>query len=109
MPKKVPLIVFPVKDLEKAKKFYSTYLETEPYCDADYYVGYKVDGLEVGLDPHGKSVVSYVDVDDIASSIKALKEVGAEVVMESKDVGEGLLVAQVEIEGNIMGLRQPVK
>jgi predicted enzyme related to lactoylglutathione lyase len=110
MANKIPLIVFPIKDLEKAKKFYNTFLDTEPYVDSTYYVGYKLDGLEVGLDPNGKAVISYIDVDDIEASIKTLKEVGAEVVMDSKDVGGGLLVAQVkDSDGNVVGLRQPVK
>lgn len=109
MANNIPLIVFPVKDLAKAKKFYNTYLDTEPYVDGDWYVGYKTADREVGLDPNGKAVVSYIDTDDIQASLKTLQEVGATVVMEPKDVGGGLLVAQVEIEGNTMGLRQPTK
>lgn len=105
----IPLIVFPVKDLEKAKKFYSTYLDTEPYVDGAYYVGYKTGDAEVGLDPNGKAVVSYIDTDDIDASLKTLQKAGAAVTMEPKDVGGGLLVAQVEIEGNTMGLRQQAK
>ena len=105
----IPLIVFPVKDVEKAKKFYSTFLGTEPYVDGDYYVGYKAGDIEVGLDPNGKSVVSYIDTDDIQASLKTLKAAGAEVVMEPKNVGGGLLVAQVDFAGNIMGLRQHAK
>lgn len=109
MANNIPLIVFPVKDLDKAKNFYNTYLGTEPYVDGAWYVGYKLDGLEVGLDPNGSAVVSYIDTDDIKASLKTLSEAGATVTMEPKDVGGGLLVAQVEIEGNIMGLRQPAK
>ncbi|HSX06708.1 MAG TPA: glyoxalase [Candidatus Saccharimonadia bacterium] len=102
----IPLIVFPVKDLEKAKAFYNTYLGTEPYVDGEWYVGYKLDSMEIGLDPNGVAVVSYIDTDDIKTSLKTLQNAGATVTMEPKDVGGGLLVAQVEIEGNIMGLRQ---
>lgn len=109
MANNIPLIVFPVKDLEKAKIFYNTYLGTEPYVDGAWYTGYKLDDLEVGLDPNGSAVVSYIDTDDIAASIKTLQEVGGEVVMAPKDVGEGLLVAQVKVEGNVMGLRQQPK
>ncbi|HEX7963139.1 MAG TPA: VOC family protein [Candidatus Saccharimonadales bacterium] len=105
----IPLIVFPVQDLEKAKKFYNAYLGTEPYVDGAYYVGYKTGDSEVGLDPNGKAVVSYIDTDDIDASLKTLQEAGAAVTMEPKDVGGGLLVAQVEIEGNTMGLRQKAK
>ncbi len=71
-----------------------------------YYVGYKLDGMEVGLDPNGQAVVSYIDVEDIQASLKTLQEAGAEVVMDPRDVGGGLLIAQVRMEGNVMGVRQ---
>jgi predicted enzyme related to lactoylglutathione lyase len=109
MANNISLIVFPVKDLDKAKDFYTTYLGTEPYIDGAWYVGYKAGDIEVGLDPNGTAVVSYIDTDDIETSLTTLKEVGAEVTMEPKDVGDGLLVAQVTIEGNVMGLRQAAK
>jgi predicted enzyme related to lactoylglutathione lyase len=110
MANSIPLIVFPVKDLEKAKTFYSTFLGTEPYADAPYYVGYKVGEQEVGLDPHGSAVVSYIETDDIAASLKAQEAADGEVVMASKDVGGGLLVAQVkDTDGNVVGFRQQPK
>jgi predicted enzyme related to lactoylglutathione lyase len=105
----IPLIVFPAEDLEKSKNFFNTYLGAEPYFEGEYYVGYKLDNLEVGLDPNGKAVISYTDTDDIESSLKTLTDAGAEVVMDSKDVGEGLLVAQVEVDGKVLGLRQQTK
>ncbi len=102
-------IVFPAKDLDKAKNVFNTFLGTEPYVDSAYYVGYKLDDQEVGLDPNGNAVVSYIDVDDIEVSLKTLKDAGAEVVADSRHVGGGLLVAQVEIDGNVLGLRQQRK
>lgn len=110
MAKPIKLIVFPVKDLAKAKTFYNKFLGLEPYVDGAYYVGYKVGELEVGLDPNGQNVVSYIDVDDIESSLKEFEAAGAERHMEAKNVGGGLLVAQVkDADGNILGLRQPPK
>ena len=105
----IKLIVLPAKDPAKTKKFLNTYLGTEPYVDGDWYVGYKVGDIEVGIDPNGSAVISYIDTADIESSLKTLKGVGGEVVMGPKDVGGGLLVAQVKIDGNILGLRQPAK
>jgi predicted enzyme related to lactoylglutathione lyase len=110
MANKISVIAYPAKDLEKSVRFFSTYLGTEPYVESAYYVGYKLDALEVGLDPNGKAVIAYIDVDDIEASLKALKEAGAQVFVEPKDVAAGLLIAQVEVDGNVMGLRQqPVK
>ncbi len=106
----IKLIVFPVKDLDKAKTFYSTFLGVEPYVDGAYYVGYKIGDQEVGLDPNGQNVVSYIDVEDIQSSLKELVAAGAAVHMDIKNVGGGLLVAQVkDADGNILGLRQQSK
>lgn len=109
MEKNVQLIVFPVKDLEKAKKFYELYLGAQPYADTPYYVGYKVGDIEVGLDPNGTAVIVYTDVNDIATSLQALQTVGAEVTKPSTNVGGGLLIAQVTLDGNVMGLRQKPK
>jgi predicted enzyme related to lactoylglutathione lyase len=109
MASKIHVIAYPVQDLEKAKKFYSTYLDTEPYADSEWYVGYRLGDLEIGLDPHGKAIVSYANTSDIAASLKTLEEAGATIVMEPKDVGGGMLIAQVEIQGNVMGLRQEAK
>ena len=106
----IKLIVFPVKDLDKAKTFYSTFLGVEPYVDGAYYVGYKVGDQEVGLDPNDQNVVSYIDVDDIERSLKELETAGATVHMDVKNFGGGLLVAQVkDADGNILGLRQQSK
>lgn len=109
MANNIPLIVYPAKDLAKTKQFFNTYLGTEPYVDGDWYVGYKLGTQEVGLDPNGSAVISYIDVDDIAASLKTLEEVGATVVKQPNDVGGGLLIAQVEIDGNVLGLRQAGK
>ena len=109
MANNISLIVYPATDLDKTRKFFSTYLGTEPYVDGEYYVGYKLDDREVGLDPNGSAIVSYIDVDDIAASLKTLTEAGASIAKDSTDVGGGLLIAQVELDGNVLGLRQPAE
>lgn len=108
MPNDIKLIVYPVQDVEKAKAFYGKFLEVEPYVDSPYYVGYKVGDYEVGLDPNSKlGPIAYIDVKDIKSSLQAMIEVGAEVVQDIKEVGGGLLIAQVkDADGNVVGLRQ---
>jgi predicted enzyme related to lactoylglutathione lyase len=104
----IKLIVYPVKDIEKAKAFYGKFLDAEPYVASPYYVGYRVGNLEVGLDPNSKvGPIAYTDVKDIKSSLQAMVMVGAEVVQDVKDVGGGLLIAQVkDVDGNVVGLRQ---
>ena len=110
MAHKIKLIVYPVKDVEAAKMLYSKYLGTEPYVDSAYYVGYKQEDHEVGLDPNGQAVVAYIDVPDIKTSLQELLGSGAEIQQGVKDVGGNLLIAQVkDSNGNVLGLRQPPK
>ena len=40
MVQNIRLIVYPVKDIEKAKAFYGKFLDAEPYVASPYYVGY---------------------------------------------------------------------
>jgi len=105
-------VMYPVKDIETAKKLYSQLFTVEPYADEPYYVGFKVDGQDVGLDPNGHSKgmtgpVAFWDVDDIAASVEALVGAGAEPVQPVTDVGGGKLIATVkDADGNVIGLLQ---
>jgi predicted enzyme related to lactoylglutathione lyase len=108
----VKTIIYPVKDLARARTLYSQLLGVEPYADAPYYVGFNVAGQEIGLDPHGHSQgmtgpVGYWHVDDIKATLKALLNAGAEAQQEVKDVGGGKLIASVkDADGNVIGLIQ---
>jgi predicted enzyme related to lactoylglutathione lyase len=108
MAQDIKLIVYPVKDIERAKAFFSTFLDVDPYVESPYYVGYRVGDQEVGLDPNSKiGPIAYTDVKDIKSSLQTMVKVGAEVVQDVKEAGGGLLIAQVkDSDGNVVGLRQ---
>jgi predicted enzyme related to lactoylglutathione lyase len=108
----IKLIVYPVQDLAAAKTFYSTLLDTEPYADAPYYVGFRAGDLEVGLDPHGhkKGVagpISYTEVSDIRKSLQLVVDAGGQLQQDVQDVGGGKLIALVkDADGNVLGLMQ---
>lgn len=71
MAQSIKLVVFPVKDIEKAKAFYSTFLGAEPYAESPYYVGYRVGDQEIGLDPNSTvGPISYIDVQDIKKVLR---------------------------------------
>jgi len=108
MAQNIKLIVYPVKDIEKAKAFFGKFLDVEPYVEGPYYVGYRVGDQEVGLDPNSNiGPIAYTDVTDIRSSLQTMVKVGAEVVQDVREVGGGLLTAQVkDTDGNVVGLRQ---
>ncbi|MDT9699904.1 glyoxalase [Streptomyces sp. P17] len=108
----VQTIMYPVKDLARAKAIFGALLGVEPYADEPYYVGYKDAGQDVGLDPHGHAKgmtgpVPYWHVEDIRVTRTALLEAGAESLQDVQDVGGGRLIAFLkDAEGNMIGLLQ---
>ncbi|MEU4089523.1 VOC family protein [Streptomyces aureus] len=106
----VKTIIYPVKDIEKAKALFTQLLGVEPYVDEPYYVGFKDAGQDVGLDPNGHAKgltgpVPFWHVDDIKATLAALIAAGAETLQELQDVGNGRQVASVkDAEGNLYGL-----
>lgn len=112
MSQEITLVVYPVKDLVQAKKFYSTLLGVEPYVDGSYYVGFRVGDQEIGLDPHGHTKgqlgpIGYCKVENIEHSLQLLLDAGAHLQQEITDVGAGRLIAWVkDADGNISGLMQ---
>ena len=108
----VQTIIYPVKDLAAAKALYGPLLG-EPLMDQPYYVGYRVAGQDVGLDPNGHAQgmtgpLSYWHVDDIKGTLGELVAAGATVRQDVKDVGGGKLIAAVtDADGNAIGLIQP--
>lgn len=109
----VKTIIFPVSDLARTKTLYGTVLGVEPYADAPYYLGYRIDGQDIGFDPKGHRAempgpVAYFHVKDIRSSLQSLLDAGAERVQDVRDVGGGRLIATVKDgDGNVFGLLQP--
>jgi predicted enzyme related to lactoylglutathione lyase len=106
-------ILYPVKDLDAAKKLYGALLGVAPVVDQPYYVGYNIDGQDIGLDPNGHSrgitgPLGYWHVDDINATLSAVIAAGAEQAQPIADVGGGKLIATVkDADGNIVGLLQP--
>ncbi|MEU5080698.1 MULTISPECIES: VOC family protein [Streptomyces] len=105
-------IIYPVKDLDRAKALFGALLGVEPYADEPYYVGYKAAGQDVGLDPsgHAKGMtgpVPYWHVTDLRERLAALLAAGAELLQDAQDVGGGRLIAFVkDPDGNHVGLLQ---
>jgi hypothetical protein len=46
----IETIIYPVRDLARVKVRYGTAAGVEPVTDEPYYVGYRVDGQDIGLD-----------------------------------------------------------
>ena len=103
--------IYKVKDLEKAKNWYSDVLQTEPYFDEPFYVGFNVGGFELGLDPDAENVTAgdnlqvYWGVKNAQEAFDELLTKGAKTHAEPTNVGGDIVVATVfDPFGNIFGV-----
>lgn len=105
-------VLYPVKDLARAKAVFGVLLAAKPVADEAYYVGYQVGDQHIGLVPNGHEngmtgPVGYWHVDDIQATLQALQGNGATVQQEAKNVGGGRQVAvALDPDGNPIGLIQ---
>jgi predicted enzyme related to lactoylglutathione lyase len=111
MAEALTIVVYPVKDIERAKALYSSFLECEPYVASPYYTGFRIGDQEIGLDPNGHAKgqtgpIGYREVKDIKTTLQGLQSAGWQLQQDAHDVG-GLLIALVrDADGNVLGLRQ---
>ena len=106
-------VIYAVADLEKAKDWYSQVLSQQPYFSQPFYVGFKVGGFELGLDPDttavkpGNNAVAYWGVADAKAAHARLLGLGARENSPVQDVGDGILVGRVlDPFGNVLGIIQ---
>lgn len=103
--------LYVVPDLAKAKTWYSKAFDTKPYFDEPFYVGFNINGYELGLLPAegerktGNSSIAYWAVKDVRKSFAAFIEAGATEYEKPTDVGGGVITAAVKDPwDNIIGL-----
>src|SRR5882757_7236996 len=92
----IKTVLHPVSDLAAAKAVYTALLGIEPQSDAPYYVGYEVEGQQIGLVPRGgpqdmAGPVAYWHVADIEAKLAEVTAAGATVKDPARDVGGGRL------------------
>jgi predicted enzyme related to lactoylglutathione lyase len=101
-------LVVPVSDLDAAKAVYTALLGA-PHTDQPYYVGYNVEGFEVGLNPQGDTAegpVAFADVDDVDATRESLLAAGATERTAPREVAPGVRICVLEdTDGNPFGLR----
>ena len=100
-------LVIPVSDLDAAKAVYTALLGT-PHTDESYYVGYNVDGFEVGLNPNDDAdgPVAYADVEDLDATRETLLAAGAVERTAPRQVApEARICVLADADGNPIGLR----
>lgn len=105
--------IYPVapEQLDAARRWYTEALGVAPYFDEPFYVGFNVGGFELGLLPGATPSVDGPQplwgVADIHAAHARLLELGANLLEPPKDVGDGILVADLRDPfGNRLGLIQ---
>ena len=105
-------VIHPVRDVEAAQRLYTALLGVEPYVAQPYYVGFRVNGQELGLDPNGHrsgltGPVGYWEVESMTEAVERLTASGATLDGDVTDVGGGKLIARLrDADGNVFGLMQ---
>ncbi len=104
-------IVYHVTNLEVAKMWYSEMFDINPYFDESFYVGFDINGFELGLDPSGEeyskgnSSITYWKVTDVDAAFERLKKKKVTIHQEVHSVGEGIKLASINDPfGNVIGL-----
>ncbi len=103
---------YKVADIKKAKEWYTKAFGVKPYFDEPFYVGFNINGYELGLQPEdekksvkGDGSTTYWAVRDIEATFKKLVGLGAVVHEKPKNVGGAIVVASVKDPwGNIVGI-----
>jgi len=108
---KLRTVIYHTNDIAKAKQWYIDITGIKPYFDAPYYVGFDINGCELGLDPDpgqaasGKGAVAYWKVEDIHQTVAKCLAEGASVHSDIQNVGGTTEVAIIiDPFGNYVGL-----
>ena len=108
---KLRTVIYKVGDLPAAKEWYIKLTGKQPYFDQPYYIGFDINGCELGLDPDmrntttGNQAVAYWAVDNIADALNKLSESGAAIIQPKTNVGGEIEVAVIKDPfGNHIGL-----
>ena len=113
MLQKLRTVIYHVADLQAAKEWYIKVTGIQPYFDEPFYVGFDINGCELGLDPSleniqpGNHSESYWAVESAADAVAKFTEAGATVVQDVTNVGGPIHVAIVaDPFGNHIGFIQ---
>lgn len=102
MLQKLRTAIYHCPDLDAAKKWYTELLEQEPYFDAPFYVGFNINGAELGLDPdctnitNGTNSYALWSVADIEATVAKITSLNGSIFTPITAVGENMKVAVVK-------------
>jgi predicted enzyme related to lactoylglutathione lyase len=104
-------VIYSVPDVARAREWYAGVLGQAPYFDEAYYVGFDVNGFELGIQPDSAAPrqegggVAYWGVGNADSALDRLIGSGALRRSDVEEVGGGVRVATVfDPFGNVLGV-----
>lgn len=101
MLQKLRTVIYHVEDLVTAKEWYIKATGIKPYSDEPFYVGFDINGCELGLDPSmeniaaGNHTESYWAVESTKAAVEKFVGLGAILVQDVTNVGGAIHVAIV--------------
>ena len=90
-----------VGDMNEARAFYSKAFGVEPYFDEPFYMGWNIQGYELGMVPTeentkvGNNIETYWGVEDMQAAIDHFVSCGARLTYGPEDVGSNIITAIV--------------
>jgi len=101
-------VIFPTADLQASKSWWVQALGKDPYFDEPFYVGFDVNGYELGINP-GAAVengpVAYLRTENIDRAFSDFMDNGCTIVGSISSVGEGIRVGELRNpEGFVFGV-----
>jgi predicted enzyme related to lactoylglutathione lyase len=110
MLQKLRTAVYHAADINKAKEWYIALTAIQPYFDEPFYVGFNINGFELGIDPDltgivtGNSSIAYWSVEDIHAAVGKALSIGAVICLPITNVGGPIETAAVtDPFGNTIG------
>lgn len=111
MLKGIRTVVYHAHDIDKAKKWYADFTGVQPYFDEPFYVGFQINGFELGIDPDmtliesGNHSCAYWSVDNLERAVTKALALGAELIFPIAHVGGNIQTATLSDPfGNFIGL-----
>ena len=101
-------LIYPSDNLEEDVKWWTDVLGYGPYFNEPYYVGFEVDGYELGLDPNANMLDgprTYFGVANVQEAVDELVDKGCTIHEPVTDTGGSVVVATVKKpNGQLLGL-----
>jgi predicted enzyme related to lactoylglutathione lyase len=108
---KIRSVIYHAPNLDEAKEWSKKVIGIAPYFNEPFYVGFDINGFELGLDPdmnkvqNGNNAVAYWAVSEIENVVEKLKHLGAEIDSPVTNVGGGIKAAVIKDPfNNFIGL-----